>query len=81
MEVSKERFYEFIENYDGPGALYSHEINFTTPSSVIYCDFGLHPETKPGIERIQACMVAKHVYPNPYVENSKDKYYIVAEGI
>ena len=77
MEVSKERFYEFIENYDGPGALYSYEINFTTPSSIIYCDFRLHPGVKPGIERIQACIVAEHVHPNPYVENSKDKYYIV----
>lgn len=76
MEVSKERFYEFIENYDGPGGLYSYEINFTTPSSIIYCDFGLHPETKPGIERIQACIVAEHVSSNPYVENSRDKYYI-----
>lgn len=76
MEVSKERFYEFIENYDGPGALHSHEINFTTPSSIIYCDFGLHPEMKPGIELIQACIVAKHVHPNIYFSDSSDKYYI-----
>lgn len=79
MEVSRERFEEFIENY--PRELCPHDINFTTPSSTIYCDFGLHPEMKPGIERIQTCIVAEHVYPNPYDENSKDKYYIVVKGI
>lgn len=74
MEVSKERFEEFIKNY--PRELCSRDIDFTTPSSTIYCDFELHPEMKPGIERIQVCIAAEHVYPNPYIEDSKDKYYI-----
>lgn len=78
MEVSKERFEEFIKNY--PRELRSHDIDFITPSYTIYCDFELHPEMKPGIEQIQACIVAEHVYPNPYVENSKDKYYIDAKN-
>lgn len=79
MEVNKEKFEEFIKNY--PRELCPHDINFTTPSSTIYCDFKLHPEMKPGIRRIQACIVAEHVYPNPYIEDSEDKYYIVVEGI
>lgn len=78
MEVSKERFEEFIKNY--PRELCSHNIDFTAPSSTIYCDFELHLEMKPGIERIQACIVAEHVYPNPYIEDSKDKYYIDAKN-
>lgn len=79
MEVSRERFEEFIKNY--PRKLCSHDINFTTPSSTVYCDFELYPRMKPGIRRIQACIVAEHVYPNPYIEDSKDKYYVVVEGI
>lgn len=75
-KVTKEEFEEFIKNYDGPGELCSHEINFTTPSSTIYCDFGLHPEMKPGLERISACLVAEHVYPDAYDKHSVDKYYI-----
>lgn len=75
-KVTKEEFEEFIKNYDGPGGLYSHDINFTTPNSTIYCDFGLHPEMEPGLERISACLVAEHVYPDVYVKDSKDEYYI-----
>ena len=76
MQVTKEEFEALIKNYDGPGGLYSHEIGFTTPSSTIYCDFGIAPTMPPGIARIQACMVAEHIDPNPYDKNSCDKYHI-----
>ena len=72
--VSKEEFENFINSYNGK--LASHDINFTTPSSTIYCDFDLHPEMNPGLERIGACLIAEHIYPNPYKESSDDEYYI-----
>lgn len=71
--VSKEEFENFINSYNGK--LNSHDINFTTPPSTIYCDFDLHPEMNPGLKRIAACFIAEHIYPNPYRENS-DEYYI-----
>ena len=76
MQVTKEEFEAFIKNYDGLGGLYSHEIGFTTSSSTIYCDFGIAPTMPSGIARIQACMVAEHINPNPYDKNSCDKYHI-----
>lgn len=78
-EVTKDVFEKFIEDYRGPGKLCSHEINFTTPTSTIYCDFGLHPEMNPGLERIGACLVAEHVHPNIYLADSSDKYYIYTD--
>ena len=75
-EVTKSEFEEFIANYKGPGKLCSHDINFSTPALTIYCDFELHPEMSPGLERIGACLVAKHVHPNIYFPDSSDKYYI-----
>lgn len=75
-KVTKEEFEEFIKNYDGPGVLYPRDINFITPSSTIYCDLELHPEMNPGIDRIFACLVAEHVYPDAYDKHSVDKYYI-----
>ena len=76
MQVTKEEFEAFIKNYDGPEGLYSHEVWFTTPTSTIYCDFRIAPTMPPGIARIQACMVAEHIDPNPYDKNSCDKYHI-----
>lgn len=76
MQVTKEEFEAFIKNYDGPEGLYPYRIEFTTPSSTIYCDYGIATTAPPGIARIQACMVAEHIDPNPYDENSCDKYYI-----
>lgn len=75
MKVNKKAFKEFLRKY--PRKLYPYNINFATPSSTIYCDFELHPEMKPGLERIQACTVAEHIYPNEYIKDSKGKYYII----
>ena len=59
-EVTKEEFDKFIKEY--PRKLSSIDIGFTTPSSTIYCDFELHSEIEPGLERIAASMVAEHVH-------------------
>lgn len=71
--VSKEEFENFINSYNGK--LASHNIKFTTPPSTIYCDFDLHPEMNPGLERIIACFIAEHIHSDTYRENS-DEYYI-----
>ncbi len=72
-EVTKEEFEEFLKKY--PRELSCKDIDFTTPSSTIYCDFELHPEMEPGIERIYSCLVAEHVYECEYC-GAHAKYYI-----
>lgn len=79
MKVSKEEFDKFIENYKGPGELCKKEINFTTPSSTIYCDFERHPDMIPGIPKIIACTVAEHIHSTGYINNPRDEYHIFIE--
>lgn len=72
-EVTKEEFEKFIKEY--PRKLSSKDINFTTPSSTIYCDFELHPEMDSGLERIAASMVAEHVHECEHY-SLNNAYYI-----
>lgn len=74
MQVSKEEFEEFIKNYNGPGGLFSWDINFVTPNFTVYCDFGLCSKANPGVEQIMECIVAEHTYSDS--KGSEDIYEI-----